>query len=173
MFIVAPIAGLMADRIGNRPLIVTGLLAQAAGFAWIALVARPGLPYWQMIAPMLLAGAGVSAAIPAAQNAVVGSVARDTVGKASGTQTMMRQLGAALGLAIAVAVFSGSGSYASPQAFSNGFGPALAVAAALSLGGALAGLTLRAQRSRVDIPAAGLRAPAVAVAALEAEGASH
>jgi EmrB/QacA subfamily drug resistance transporter len=173
VFIIAPIAGVMADRIGNRPLIATGLLAQAAGFGWIALIARPGLPLWEMIAPMLLAGAGVSTAVPAVQNAVVSAVARDEIGKASGTQTMMRQLGAALGLAVTVAVFSGSGSYASAQAFSDGFGPALGVAAALSLGGAFAGLTLKTRRSRAEAPAVGLRAPAPAVQTLEAEGAAR
>jgi MFS family permease len=145
VFIVAPIAGVLADRIGDRPLIVTGLLMQAAGFAWVALIARTGLPFSHMIAPLVLAGVGISTAVPAAQNVVVGAVAPESIGKASGTQSMMRQLGGALGLAIAVAVFSGAGSYASPAAFSDGFAPAVAVSAALSLVGALAASALRAR----------------------------
>ena len=48
----------------------------------------------------------------------------------------MRELGGVFGIAIAVAVFAGAGSYASPQAFTDGFGPApVGVAAALALVG--------------------------------------
>ena len=35
---VAPIAGALADRIGERPLLVGGLTLQAAGMAWLALI---------------------------------------------------------------------------------------------------------------------------------------
>ena len=153
VFIVAPIAGTLADRIGNRPLVVLGLTLQAIGFAWIALIAKPGLPYWEMIAPMIAAGAGVSMAIPGAQNAVLGAVGAADLGKASGASTMMRQLGGVFGLAIAAAIFSGAGSYASPAAFSNGFGPAMAVTATLSLAGALTA-TLIPSRANVRLTAA-------------------
>jgi hypothetical protein len=122
--------------------VVGGLLLQAVGLAWVALLARTGISYSALIAPLLVAGVGISMAIPAAQNAVMGAVTPVELGKASGTFSTMRQLGGAFGLAIAVAVFSGAGSYASPGAFSDGFGPALAVSAGLSLCGALAGLAL-------------------------------
>lgn len=75
LFLVAPLAGAMVDRIGERPLIVGGLALQAAGLVWIALIARSGLPYWEMVAPLVIAGAGISMAIPGAQNAVVSAVA--------------------------------------------------------------------------------------------------
>jgi EmrB/QacA subfamily drug resistance transporter len=170
VFIVAPIAGVLADRIGNRPLMVTGLLMQAAGFAWVALIARTGLPYSHMVAPLVLAGVGISTAVPAAQNVVLGAVEPGMIGKASGTQSMMRQLGGALGLAVAVAVFSGAGSYASPAAFSDGFAPAVAVSATLSLLGALIATALRAHpRAAADAP---IRTGA-AIPALETKGAAR
>jgi EmrB/QacA subfamily drug resistance transporter len=146
VFIVAPIAGSMVERVGERPLVVGGLLMQAIGLGWVALVARTDMPYTEMIPPLIVAGVGISTAIPAAQNAVVSAVAPSEIGKASGTFSMMRQLGGAFGLAIGVAVFTGAGSYASPAAFTDGFGPALAVAASLSLAGAVAGLSLRRGR---------------------------
>jgi EmrB/QacA subfamily drug resistance transporter len=145
VFIIAPLAGAMVDRVGERPLLVGGLLMQAAGLAWVAVLARPELPYAQTIPPLILAGVGISMAIPAAQNAVMSGVAPAEIGKASGTFSTMRQLGGAFGLAIAVAAFAGAGSYASPSAFSDGFGPAIAVSAALSLCGALAAMALRAR----------------------------
>src|SRR5581483_7085457 len=72
---VAPVAGALVDRIGERPLMVTGLALQAAGMAWVALVADPGMSYSQLLAPFILGGVGVSMAIPAAQNSAVASVA--------------------------------------------------------------------------------------------------
>jgi EmrB/QacA subfamily drug resistance transporter len=145
LFIVAPIAGVIVDRIGDRPLVVLGLLLQAAGFAWIALVAKAGMAYGEMIAPMVVAGAGISMSIPGAQNAVVSAVPADDVGKASGTAAMMRQLGGVFGLAIVVAVFTGAGSYGSPTSFADGFSPTLAVSAAFSLAGALTALAIPAR----------------------------
>jgi EmrB/QacA subfamily drug resistance transporter len=146
LFIVAPIAGAMVDRIGERPLVVTGLTLQAAGMAWIALIARTGLPYWEMVAPLMIAGAGISMAIPSSQNAVVSAVGLADIGQASGTFSMMRQLGGVFGLAIGVAVFAGAGSYASASAFGDGFGPAIGVSAAFSLAGALTALVLPSRR---------------------------
>jgi EmrB/QacA subfamily drug resistance transporter len=148
---VAPVAGALADRIGERPLMVGGLTLQAAGMAWLALIAEPGMAYSQMLAPFIVAGVGVSMAIPAAQNSVVGSVASEALGKAAGTNSMMRELGGVFGIAVAVAVFAGAGSYLSPQAFTDGFTPAILVAAGLSVAGAIAGLALPS-RIRSAVP---------------------
>jgi hypothetical protein len=59
---------------------------------------------------------------------------------------MLRELGGVFGIAILVAVFAGAGGYASAEAFTDGFVPAIAVSAALSLAGALAGLALPGRR---------------------------
>ena len=143
---VAPVAGALADRIGERPLMVVGLSLQAAGMGWLALIAEPGLAYSSMLAPLIVAGVGISMAIPAAQNSAVGSVAMDAIGKAAGINSMMRELGGVFGIAIVVAVFAGAGSYASASAFTDGFGPAIGVGAGLALAGAVAGLALPGRR---------------------------
>jgi EmrB/QacA subfamily drug resistance transporter len=161
---VAPVAGALADKIGERPLIVTGLVLEAAGMLWLALIAEPGLAYSRMLAPFIVAGVGVSMAIPAAQNSVVASVGLETLGKAAGANSMMRELGGVFGIAVAVAVFAAAGSYASPRAFVDGFTPAMAVAAGLALAGAAAGLALPSRR-RVGQPLAVSSVPA-----LEGEG---
>ena len=93
----------------------------------------------------MIAGAGVSMALPATINAVVGAVAPADIGKASGVVSMLRELGGVFGIAITVAVFAGAGGYAS---FADGFERAMVVAAALSLAGALAGLALPSRRER-------------------------
>jgi EmrB/QacA subfamily drug resistance transporter len=155
---VAPVAGALADSLGERPLMAGGLLLQAVGMAWLALIAEPGMTYSQMLAPFIVAGVGVSMAIPAAQNSVVGSVAMEAIGKAAGANSMMRELGGVFGIAIAVAVFAAAGSYVSPLGFTDGFTPAILVAAGLSLAGAAA-LALPGRRSAP--------APVRAVPALE------
>ncbi len=150
---VAPIAGAMADRVGERPLLAGGLVLQAAGMAWLALIAAPDLSYAQLLLPFIVAGVGVSMAIPAAQNAVVGSAAADTLGKVAGANSMMRELGGVFGIAAAVAVFAADGGYASARVFTDGFGPAIAVSAGLALLAALAALTLPARRTSFARPA--------------------
>jgi EmrB/QacA subfamily drug resistance transporter len=146
-FLIAPRAGALADRNGERPLIVAGLLLQAAGMAWIALIAAPGLGYVTMIAPMVLSGCGFGMALPAVTKSVVGSVAPGDIGRASGTFTTLRQLGGAFGVAILAAVFAAAGGYASARAFSDGFAPATGAAAGLALVGAIAGLALPGRRA--------------------------
>jgi EmrB/QacA subfamily drug resistance transporter len=144
--LVAPRAGSLADRIGERPLIFTGLILLAGGMAWIAAVARPSLGYAAMLGPMALSGFGVGMAMPAATKSVVGSVAGADIGKASGAFSMFRQLGGAFGVAIPAAVFAAAGSYASARAFSNGFVPAIAATAGLAIAGAIAATCLPGRR---------------------------
>jgi len=143
---VAPLAGALADRIGERPLMVAGLSLQATGMAWMALIADPSLAYTELLGPFIVGGVGVSMAIPAAQNSVVGTALPEMIGKAAGANSMMRELGGVFGIAVVVAVFAGAGSYASPLAFTDGFGPAIGVGAALALAGAAAGLALPSRR---------------------------
>jgi EmrB/QacA subfamily drug resistance transporter len=146
LFVVAPIAGAMVNRIGERPFVVVGLALQTLGMAWIAWIAAPGLAYAELVAPMIVTGAGVSMAMPAAQNAVLSSVAATEIGKASGTFNMFRQLGGVFGIAIVVAVFARIGSFGSAQAFSTGFVAAISVSGALSLLAAVVGMWLPGRR---------------------------
>ena len=164
LFFVAPVAGALVDRFGERPFLVAGPLLQAAGMGWIALIAGPGMAYSEMIAPLMVAGVGVSMSFPAAQNSVVGSVPEAALGKASGVNMTMRELGGVFGIALSVAVFAGAGSYASAQAFSDGFVAAMGLSAGLSVVSAVCGAALPSGRKREPAVAA---AP---VPAFESEG---
>jgi EmrB/QacA subfamily drug resistance transporter len=146
-FLIAPRTGALADRLGERPLVVSGLLLESIGMLWMALIADAHVPYGQLVAPMTIAGCGFALAIPAVTKSVVGAVAAVDIGKASGAYSTARQLGAAFGVAILAAVFAGAGSYATAHAFSDGYRPAMTAAAALALAGAAAGLALPARRT--------------------------
>lgn len=141
LFVVAPIAGRFVTRVGERPIVMIGLLCQSAGLLWMAL--GTGGSYAALIPSMVLTGVGVSAAMPAAQNAAIGAVRREAIGTASGVYNAMRQVGGAFGIAIASSVFAVVGSFASPVAVSHGVRAALLVAAAIAAVGALAGAGLR------------------------------
>jgi hypothetical protein len=124
-----------------------GLTLQAIGVTWLALIAEPGMSYTTVLAPFVIGGVGVSMAIPAAQNSVVGSMRVEDVGKAAGVNSMMRELGGVFGIAVGVAVFAAAGGFGSPQAFVDGFQPAMIVAAAIALAGAGCGLLLPGRRA--------------------------
>jgi EmrB/QacA subfamily drug resistance transporter len=159
--LVAPGVGALVDRIGERPLMVSGLLIQCGGTAWIASIARPGLSFSHLVAPLIVAGVGISMAIPSAQNSVVGSATLETAGKLAGINSMMRELGGVFGIAMAVAVFAGFGGYGSARAFTDGFEPAIWVSSGLALLGALCGLALPSRgRREVIAPAASIAQPA-------------
>jgi EmrB/QacA subfamily drug resistance transporter len=145
-FLIAPRAGALADRIGERLLTVIGTLLLAIGMGWLALVAGPGARYAGMIAPMTIGGIGFSLAIPAITKSVVSLVAPQDIGKASGTYGTTRQLGGAFGVAILGVVFAATGGYTSAQTFSDGFAPALVVAAILALAGSAAGIAIPGRR---------------------------
>ena len=146
LFVFAPIGGSLVNRVGERPLVVIGLLMQATGFFWVGRIAAPDVAFAYLVPPLLLAGAGVSMAMPAAQNAVLSSVAANEVGKASGIFNMSRFLGGTFGIALLVAVFAATGNVASAQAFSNGFVAAIGVSSFLSLAAAIAALAIPGKR---------------------------
>jgi len=144
--LISPFAGVLIARVGERLLIAGGLAVAASGLTWIALIARPDLPYAQLVVPLILTGGGVSVALPATMSAVMTSVRPALIGPASGTLNMLRQLGGVFGIAICAVVFASRGGYASPAAFASGFGPAMGACAGLALLGSLAGLVIPAKR---------------------------
>ena len=150
--LIAPFTGALVGRVGERPLVAGGLAVTAAAMTWIALIARPGLPYWHLVAPLLLTGCEVSVALPATMSAVMTAVPPALIGQASGTLNMLRQLGGVFGIAICAAVFAANGRYGSPHSFVTGFGPAMGACAGLSLLGAVAGLLIPARRPPAASP---------------------
>ena len=134
---VAPIAGMLADRIGERPLMVSGLALQAAGVDLAGADRRSRHVLRADARAVHRRRRGRLDGDPggAELGRRLGRRWR-TVGKAAGVNSMMRELGGVFGIAIVVAVFAGAGGYASAQAFADGFGPAIVVSAALAVCGA-------------------------------------
>ena len=147
-FLVGPRAGALADKVGERVLVVTGALVQAAGIAWIAAVAGPDTSYLALVTPMTLVGVGLALSIPAVTRSVTSTVPPADIGTASAAFSTMRQLGGAFGVAVLGAAFAATGGYATPAAFTSGFTTAFGVSAGLALAGAAVGTVLAGHRGR-------------------------
>jgi EmrB/QacA subfamily drug resistance transporter len=137
---VAPIAGVLSDRIGARPLMAAGLALQAAALGWLAAVSTPTAAYSSLIVPLAMAGFGMALVFAPSANAILASVRPEQAGQASGATNAIRELGGVLGVAVLASVFSAHGSYATPQAFTDGVVAALPVAVVVLIAGAVAAL---------------------------------
>ena len=152
---VAPLAGLLSDRIGARPLMFTGLSLQAAALVWFATILDPAMGYGKVVVPFIMAGTGMALVFAPAANAVLSSVRTSEAGQASGATNAIREVGGVLGIAVLATVFSSAGSFVTPQAFSDGLQPALLVGAAVLALGAIAALLVPGkERAQAPRPAA-------------------
>jgi EmrB/QacA subfamily drug resistance transporter len=154
--VVAPIAGALSERYGNRPFMAAGLALQTIGLTWIALIAEPGMGYLQLGLALTVAGIGISLCFPTVANAVMGSVPLQEAGVASGTNSMLRELGGVLGIAVLASVFARQGVYHSPRVFIDGFTQALWVGVALSAAGCAAALLAPTRRRTASASGASL-----------------
>jgi EmrB/QacA subfamily drug resistance transporter len=137
---VAPVAGLLSDRIGGRPLMAAGLALQAIALAWLASITSVDVAYSQFVVPFIIAGTGMALVFAPVANVVMGAVRREEQGLASATNNMIREIGGVLGIAVLVAIFSADGGYTSGQAFVDGLVPAVYTGAVVLALGALAAL---------------------------------
>jgi EmrB/QacA subfamily drug resistance transporter len=138
--IFAPLAGIGADKIGNRPFMVGGLLLMGGGFSWLGLLMKADVSYTSLVLPFIVAGIGISFVFPTIANAAVGSVPLADSGVAAGANNTMRESGGLFGVAVLAAVFTANGSYASRTAFMHGIKFALLIAAATALAAAIPAL---------------------------------
>jgi len=148
--IVAPLAGVLATRLGTRPVMAAGMVLQAIGLAWMALLFEPSVPFTDLIAPFVLTGVGMALVFPTAPEAVLASVRARDAGKASGATNAIREVGAVMGVAVLASVFAANGGYESPEAFTNGMVAAVPIAVVVLAAGAVLAL-FTPGRARVQV----------------------
>jgi EmrB/QacA subfamily drug resistance transporter len=137
---VAPVAGILSDRIGSRPLMAAGLALQAIGLSYLALVTAPDVAYGMLVPGFVMAGTGMALVFAPSANALLSSVRPSEAGQASGANNTIREVGGVLGVAVLASVFTDAGGYGSPQAYVDGLLPAVWVGAAVLALGALVAL---------------------------------
>jgi len=158
--LVAPVAGILSDRLGSRPLMAAGLFLQAAAVTWLALVSETDVAYGLLVPAFVLGGTGMALVFAPAANAVLSAVRPEEAGQASGANNAIRELGGVLGVAVLAAVFTGAGGFETPQAFVDGLVPALWVGAAVLVAGGLAALLIPGKRAKSHVEAVPAPAPA-------------
>jgi EmrB/QacA subfamily drug resistance transporter len=142
---VSPVAGALSDRIGRRPIIVVGLSLLTAGFVWVAWRGSLATSWVELVIALLVAGVGISMALPTVPTAVLSAVAPDEMGKASGINYMAQRFGAVFAVAIGSTVFASHGGLGSPAAVTAGFKPALWACSIFAGLGALAAVAMSAR----------------------------
>jgi EmrB/QacA subfamily drug resistance transporter len=145
--VVAPLAGFIAPRVGTRVLIVAGLALQGVGLTWLALTMSADVAYTTMLPAFIAAGIGMGLVFAPSSTAVLANIREADSAKASGTNSTLREIGIALGIAVLTAVFTGAGGELTPTGYVDAAIPAVAVGAAVLLATAVVALFLPAGRS--------------------------
>jgi EmrB/QacA subfamily drug resistance transporter len=166
--LVAPIAGILSDRIGGRPVVATGLFLQAVGLGYMASVITADASYGVQLPGLIISGIGMGLFFAPASNLVMSSVRASEQGIASGANNALREVGGALGIAIMGSIFSAQGGYETGQTFVDGLRPALVTGSALVALAGIAALLIPTRRRAAQLVSAAGQTPAPV-----AEPASH
>jgi MFS family permease len=145
--LLAPVVGMLAERWGGKPLVVSGLVLQATGLTWLALLVTPTTPYVDMVVPFVVSGLGMTLFFVPLASLVLSAVPTALEGIASGANSAFRELGGVLGIAVLGAVFSAHGGYSSGPAYVDGMTPAVFVGAAVVALGAVSALIIPGRRA--------------------------
>lgn len=130
--LVAPLSGMLSDRIGARWLTTTGMLVIAAGlWSFTRLTAHSAT--WEICWRVLLVGFGNGIFQTPNNNQLLSSAPLEYLGTASGLQGTVRTIGLVLGVAMAGLVVSLTGVELDSPALLHGFQSALGLGAALSI----------------------------------------
>jgi len=140
--VVAPLTGIFAPRIGTRTLIVAGMVLLSGGLFEIALTMSANVGYLTLLPGFLLAGIGMGLVFAPISTAVLVNMAPDDHAKASGTNSTLREIGVALGIAVLTAVFTGAGGQLTPTGYVSAAVPAVIVGASVLLLAAVLALFL-------------------------------
>jgi MFS family permease len=147
--VVAPLAGLIAGRVGTRLLIIVGLSLQAFGVLWLSAVMSSDVAYTTMLPAFIAAGIGMGLVFAPISTAVLATMKGADHAKASGTNSTVREVGVALGIAVLTAVFVGAGGALTPDLYVDAARPAVAVGGAVLALSALIGFALPVGRGTV------------------------
>jgi EmrB/QacA subfamily drug resistance transporter len=102
--VTAPIAGRLADRIGGKYILMTGISLFTVGFALVAYVAGPDSTWINFLVPAIIAGAGMGMTFAPMTTVAMRNIQPRMAGAASGVLNTTRQLGAAIGSAVVGAI---------------------------------------------------------------------
>lgn len=95
----------LASKVSSLGLVRAGLLLEALGLAALGFIARPSCSWWVLAIALFVYGIGVGFATAQVTNVVLAEVPEQSSGQGSGVQSVFRQLGSALGIAVLTTTF--------------------------------------------------------------------
>ncbi len=98
MFVTAPIAGRLNERLDPRIILASGFVFFAIG-TWQMSYLTSDWDFWELLWPQIFRGVGLMFAIIPVTNTALGTLPMERVKNASGLFNLMRNLGGAIGLA--------------------------------------------------------------------------
>ena len=116
IIVVSPLAGRLVLPLGNKVLVVVGMLTVAVAL-WFLSTASVVSGYPKVLASLMILGTGISLAMTPATESIMGSLPLEKAGVGSAMNDTTRQIGGALGVAILGSIFS--------IAYTNAIAPAL------------------------------------------------
>ncbi len=128
--VAGPAAGLLVERWGAVRLILAGQAMVAVACCWMAVVFSTDVAYSVLVGPFLLAGIGLGVSYPPISTVAIDAAPPDAEGMAIGTNSTVRELGVAVGVAVLVSIFASYGAY-TRTTFVDGLAPALFTAGAV------------------------------------------
>ncbi|MGO0576013.1 MFS transporter [Ornithinimicrobium panacihumi] len=100
-FVAGSTARHLAERWSPSTVVVGGLVLELLGLAALALTTRPDLSTWWLVLPLVVYGVGLGLASAQLTSTVLRDVPPEQSGSASATQSTVRQVGSAVGSALA------------------------------------------------------------------------
>jgi MFS transporter, DHA2 family, multidrug resistance protein len=98
MFLTAPLAGQLVERVDPRFVLIAGFVFFAIG-TWQMTYLTSDWDFWELMWPQVFRGVGLMFAIIPVTNTALGTLPVERVKNASGLFNLMRNLGGAIGLA--------------------------------------------------------------------------
>jgi EmrB/QacA subfamily drug resistance transporter len=102
--VFAPFAGRLADRIGGKYILMTGISVFTIGFGSVIYVAGPDSTWITFLVPAIIAGAGMGMTFAPMTTVAMRNISPRMAGAASGLLNTTRQLGQAIGSAVVGAI---------------------------------------------------------------------
>ena len=114
---------------------------------WLAATMSATVAYTTMLPAFIVAGIGMGLVFAPVSTAVLATMGARDQAKASGTNSTIREIGVALGIAVLTAVFTGAGGQLTPTGYVDAAIPAIFVGASVLGASAIIALFLPAGRS--------------------------